>query len=179
MRMSKRSANIMRAWAAMGVMFMLLQGAFCGGWLALEQTIMKTRAPGPVIGLVVVYCVLLVVVLVVSGIRIGNATLPRVYREAGKSGLPAQARVQTVEQTRWHTGRTRDFRLRVHRRRWEYVMRVTVMPSGTEPYEVEVAAYLERAPKISEIVPVKIHAEHPDVVVIDEVAFHNDGRTQI
>jgi hypothetical protein len=112
------------------------------------------------------YLVLLTGTLVLGWRWIGDAHVPREYREARERGVPGTAVVLEVEATGWQSGRTgrRSLRLPARAVRHEYVLRLRL--EGT--YEARTSAFLtaEEAPAAGATVAVLVHPQRPDVVVL-------------
>jgi hypothetical protein len=164
--MKQRGPKIARQWVLFFGWMIVLQIAFFLILLALEREIRRT--PALVIFLVVPYLIALCVLMVLFFRRLGDATSPPEYREAKANGLPATAKVLEIQQTRWYTKRRTNFRLQTTPRRWEYEMRVRVSQPGLPDYQAQLAAYLEGSdvPKKGDVIAVKVHPQHPEVVVM-------------
>ena len=90
-----------------------------------------------------------------------------------ENGRPATARLLDMQWTGW----------RVKKRgggslvsgwpggpRREYRLRLEISPLGADPYEVTTHQYLylNRLPQVGDIVPIKIHPQQPNLVILDE-----------
>ncbi len=166
MNMSQRGRQIMKEWAIVGGLLLVLHIGLFLGWWAVDPA--ESRAVGPVLVLVIVYLIGLCVTLVVSFRRISMAGLPQVYREARAQGVPASAKVLEIKRTRWRNPRTRNLRLQPRPLRFEYEMRLRVSREGASDYEAPMAEYLSGAqvPEKGDIIPVKVHPQHPDVIIM-------------
>jgi hypothetical protein len=164
--MRQRGPKIAKQWAVFFGLMIALQVAWFLILMALEQQI--RRSPSLIVVLVVPYLIALFGLLVLFFRRLGDASSPPEYREAKANGVPATAKVLEIRQTRWHTKRRRNFRLQTTPRRWEYEMRLKVSRSGMPDYEAELAAYLDGSdvPKKGAIIDIKVHPQHPEVVVM-------------
>lgn len=170
--MRQRGPNIMKQWGIFFGGMILLHVVWFIAWALLLEEI--RRSPSLVLILVVPYLIALTVLLILFFRRIGDASAPPEYHEAEANGLPATAKVLDIKQTRWHTKRRTNFRLRpsfhLHTtpRRWEYEMRVRVSRPGLPDYEAELADYLEgdEVPKKGDVIDVKVHPQRPEVVVM-------------
>lgn len=166
MNMSQRGRQIMKEWAIVGGLLLVLHvGLFLAWWIVDPA---ESRAVGPVLVLVTVYLIGLCVILVVAFRRITMAGQPQVYREARAQGVPASAKVLEIKRTRWRNPRTRNLRLQVSPLRFEYEMRLRISREGVADYEAPMAEFLSGAqvPEKGDIIPVKVHPQHPDVIIM-------------
>lgn len=164
MNMSQRGRQILKEWAVVGGLLVALH---VGYFLAI-MAVAESRAVGPVIVLTTAYLAGLCVILVVFYRRISLASRPQVYRDAHTLGIPASAKVLDIRRTRWRNPRTRNFRLQPRPIRFEYEMRLRISREGAAEYEASMAEYLsgDQIPKKGAIIAVKVHPQHPDVIVM-------------
>ncbi|GAB4549879.1 MAG: hypothetical protein OHK0023_15050 [Anaerolineae bacterium] len=170
MRMSRRLPRILRTWLGLGIANVAIIAAFLVGWLIVEPTVTKSREIGPLLGLSAVFCVVYGLVMLVFIKHLNTVSSPpKVYQEASAEGLPAQAKVEEIEQTHWRLSRGDNFWFRVRPRYYEYVIRVSVQLPETPPYPAETTAFLtaSQVPKIGDVVQVKVHPQQPEIVVMD------------
>jgi hypothetical protein len=116
----------------------------------------------------IVYVVAFAVISFIFYRRLGRAHSPPEYREAREHGLPATAKVLEIKRTRWRIERNINFSLKIRPRRWEYEMRLRVTRPGEVDYEGMLAEFLdtEQVPKKGATIPVKVHPQHPEVIVM-------------
>ncbi|HEX2620956.1 MAG TPA: hypothetical protein VHL11_12435 [Phototrophicaceae bacterium] len=166
MNMSQRARQMLKQWAILFGLLIVLHLLLFGGWWILEPY--TARSTTPTIVLMIVYLVLLAVILLIFFRRLSDAASPVEYREAQEQGLPATAKVLKIERTRWRVKRTRNFRLQTRPQRREYLMRVRVTRPGEADYEASLAEFLtgDQVPKQGAVIPIKIHPQHPQVIVM-------------
>ena len=166
MNMSQRARQMLKQWGILLGLLILLHSFLFLGWVILEPV--AARSTTAIILLMIVYLVLFAIILLIFLKRLGQAASPPEYREAQEQGLPATAKVLTIERTHWRIERNRNFRLQVRPSRREYRMRVRVTREGEPDYEASLAEFLtgDQVPKKGAVIPVKVHPQRPEVIVI-------------
>ena len=95
---------------------------------------------------------------------------PPAYRQARSQGVPTTAQVLDIQATGARTRRRNTIILSKTptSTKYEYRIQVLVTPPGATPYEATLVEMLEatKIPKQHAHIPVKIHPQHPDVVVL-------------
>jgi hypothetical protein len=172
---NQRFWRIMREWGILALLMIALHAVYFVGWALLSPT--PNRPLAPVLVLTALYVIASAVIIVVFYRRVSRADTPVEEREARANGLPAMAKVLEIEPTGWRSSRIRStsfavavvfkpFRMYPRRRRYEYQMRLLVTHNGAE-YEAQLAEYLsDQIPEKGDIIPVKVHPQHPEVVVL-------------
>lgn len=166
MNMQQRGSHILREWLLFFVSLIVLHGVVFFGWLAMMT---GERFPvAPFIGLMAGYMVVFIAILLIFTRRIMAASFPRELKEAHEQGILASAKVLDIKRTRWRKPRTRNFRLQVSPRRFEYEMRIRVKPADAPEYEANLAEYLsgDDIPAKGDTIPVKIHPQRSEIVVM-------------
>lgn len=166
MNMTQRAIQMMKQWGILFGLFALLHIFIFLVWIVLEPVIMRT--PAIAIGLIVVYLVLDGIILLIFLKGLGKASSPPEYEEARQIGLPATATVLSIEQTNWKVRPSRNFRLQHRPYRREYQMQIRVTRDGQPAYETSLAEFLtgDQVPEKGSIISVKVHPQHPDVIVM-------------
>lgn len=156
----------MKQWAIFGGLMLALHLGFALAFLVIAEQ--RIRDPAVIAAAVLVYLVLFAVIGWRFFRRLNVATYPEAYVHARARGVEATAKVLQIERTRWRHKRNRNFRMQMTPARWEYVMRVRVSRPGVPEYEAALAEFLEGAdvPKQGATIPVRVHPEKPDVVVM-------------
>ena len=166
MNMRQRAPNILKEWALLFGLLILLHIALFLGWILIEP--LGTQSVGLIIVLMLLYMVGFVVILFIFYRRLGRVSSPPEFREAREHGHPATAKVLEVTRTRWRTDRYINFSLKIRPRKWEYEIRLRVSRPGEADYEGMVAEYLraDEVPKQGATIPVKVHPQRPEVIVM-------------
>lgn len=166
MNMSQRAMQMMKQWAVLFGLIALLHIVLFVAWIILEPVMM--RNPALSIGLMTVYLVVDSVILLVFVKQLNKAASPPEYAEARKLGIPATAKVLTIEQTNWRVKPTRNFRLQARPHRREYQMQIRVSRQSVADYEASLAEFLtaEQIPQQGAIIPIKVHPQRPEVIVM-------------
>lgn len=166
MNMQQRGSHVLREWLLFFISLILVHVVVFFGWLAMMTG--ERFEVTPFIWLMVGYMVVFIAILLIFTRRISRATFPRELKEAREQGIMASAQVLDIKRTRWRNPRTRNFRLQVSPQRFEYEMRVRVKPADAPEYEVNLAEYLsgDDIPKKGDTIPVKIHPQRSEVVVM-------------
>jgi hypothetical protein len=166
MNMTQRAIQMMKQWGILFGLLALLHVLLFAAWIVFEPAIMRT--PALSIGLMVAYLVLDSVALGYFVRQLGKASSPPEYEEARKNGLPAKATVLSIEQTNWKVKPNRNFRLQKSPYRREYQMHIRVSRTGQPDYETSLAEFLtsDQVPQKGAVIPIKIHPQHPNVIVM-------------
>ena len=166
MNMNQRARQIMKQWAILGVALIVLHVLFFVGYLIINPT--NRDSLTPVLILALMYIIAGGIIMWVFYKRVSEAAEPIEYREALEQGLPATAKVLSIERTRWRNKRTRNFRLQVRPQMFEYQMRVRISREGVPDYEVDLAEFLvgDDVPEKGDIIAVKVHPQQPNVIVM-------------
>ncbi len=168
MNMSQRARQIMKQWAILLGLLILLHLIVFLAWAIVEPYIM--RSPAVTILFAIVYIVLLTAILLLFSQRLERATTPLEYHEAQIDGLSASAKVLDIKQTAWRVRRTLNFQFRIRPYKREYQMRLLVKPPNKSEYEALMAVFLpgSQVPHKGDIIAVKIHPQHPQIIVMAE-----------
>jgi hypothetical protein len=97
---------------------------------------------------------------------------PPAYRQARAEGVPATATVLDIQATGARLRRRGKIILNpAARPANEYRLRVLVSGPDTAPYEATLVEMIEpaKAPRARDTIAVKVHPQHPGVVVLDKV----------
>lgn len=97
----------------------------------------------------------------------------REVRWLQEHGRPASARLLDIQWTGWRKGKRGGGSLRIGHPGGpirEYRLRLEVTPAAADPYEVTTHQYLpvNALPKVGSTVPIKIHPQHPDRLILDD-----------
>jgi hypothetical protein len=168
--MSRRARRMMKLWALLAAALVILHVLLFTAWIVIGAG--ASRALTPVVVVMVLYVALFAAIVVVFCLRVSRAADPVAYREAREHGLPATAHVLTIERTRWRVRRSRNFRLQPRPQRLEYLMRLRIRRDGVADYDADMAEYLagDDVPEKGDVIAVKVHPRHPDVVVVSREA---------
>jgi hypothetical protein len=174
---AQRTNRMMREWGILALLMIALHVLYFGGWIILDPS--PTQSLVPVLLLTAFYLIGLTALMVVFFRRFSRAHTPVEVREARASGLPATAKVLEIAPTGWTSGSTRSaslsltitfrpFAIRPRRRSREYQMRLLISRPDAPDYEAQAAEYLvtEQTPQQGDTIPVKIHPQRPEVVVL-------------
>ncbi|MBW4439071.1 MAG: hypothetical protein KME04_18175 [Pleurocapsa minor GSE-CHR-MK-17-07R] len=166
MNMSQRARQVMKQWAILMGLLILLHLLVFAAWVIAEPYIM--RSPAVVIPFTILYIVLLAAILLRFYVRLGRATSPPEYHEAQLHGLPASAKVLDITQTAWRVRSTINFQFQIRPNKREYQMRLFVTPPNKSGYEALMAVFLpgSQVPEKGDVILVKIHPQNPDVIVM-------------
>jgi hypothetical protein len=161
-----RGRRVMLEWAILGGALVLLHAALLAAWLLVDPK--PGRPQAPIFWLMGLYIVALGILLVVFFRRLGLADTPRECREARESGRLATATVLGIDKTGWHTDRSRNFKLQLRTRRYEYRIRLRLARPDGSLYEACADEYLrgDEVPKEGVEIEVRVHPTRPDVVVV-------------
>lgn len=176
MNMSQRARQMMTQWALLAAALIMLHGLLFAAWIIIGA---DARSLKPLAVVMVMYVALCAAIVVVFCRRVSRAADPLEYRHAREHGLPATAHVLTIARTRWRVRRSRNFRLQSRPQRFEYQMRLRVTRAGVADYEADMAEYLagDDVPQRGDVIAVKVHPQHPDVVVVSRDADGPAGRS--
>jgi hypothetical protein len=166
MNMSQRAREMMKYWAILGGLLILLHIFLFTGWVIIEPY--ARRSFTPTLVLMVAYLVLFAIIGWWFYKRVGEAASPLEYAEAEEHGLSATAKVLDIKRTRWRIKRSRNWRLQLRPTRFEYQMRVRVSLDGQPDYEALVADFLtgDEVPEKGDVIPIKVHPQYPEVIVM-------------
>jgi hypothetical protein len=156
-----------------------------GGYLALLflliiiQGILDATNLLPLRLSVIPFVVLHLILLVGFFIVLFRTISPSVYREAQKHGELAAAEVLAIKETGWRSPGSQRTSLTIRYSlngrplrpsQYEYELQLRVMPAHTVPYEATVTTFLPTAevPPKGATIPVKIHPQRPDILVLEE-----------
>jgi hypothetical protein len=166
MNMSQRASQMLKQWAILGGLLIVLHVFLFIGWVIIEPYVRDSSTP--ILVLTVIYLVLFAVIGWWFYKRLVEADSPIEYREAEEHGLSATAKVLDIKRTKWRIKRSRNFKLQGRPTRFEYEMRVRVSLDGQPDYEAMVADFLvgDQVPKKGDVIPIKVHPERPEVIVM-------------
>ena len=166
MNMSQRARQIRKLWAFLTVALIFLHLLLFAGWIVIGIDALYPLTS--IVTVTVMYVMLFIAIVVIFCQRLSRTADPVEYREAREYGQPAMANVLKIERTRWRVRRNRNFRLQLRPQRFEYQMRMRIAREGVAEYEADLAEYLagQDVPKRGDVIAVKVHPLHPDVVVI-------------
>ena len=173
MNMSQRARRIGKLWAFLAVALTLLHSLLFAGWILIGIDALYPLTP--IVIVAVIYVALFIAIVAIFCQHLSRAVDPVAYREAREYGLSAMANVLKIERTRWRVRRSYNFRLQLRPQRFEYQMRVRVIREGAAEYEAGLAEYLSGhdVPKRGDVIAVKVHPLHPDVVVMSRDVWSN------
>jgi len=156
---------MMKEWLLLVGLLIVLHAVLFLGWMAVMTSPRLTITP--IVLMMVGYMVLFVIIIVVFTRRLSRATSPREYQEAHDSGIVTTAKILSIKRTRWRIRRNLNFRLQTTPARYEYEMRVRIIPSHAAAYEAELSEFLGgEVPSVGDSISVKIHPQRPEVVVL-------------
>ena len=166
MNMSQRARQMLKQWAVLLGALTLLHIFLFFAWIIFE-----TYSRGsliPIVLLIIVYLIVFTAILLIFYQRVNQAAEPPEYREAHKNGLPATAKVLTIERSRWRVERSRNFRLQPRPTRHEYQMRVRVTHPNQPDYDASLAEFItgDQVPEQGSIIPIMVHPQRPDIIVM-------------
>jgi hypothetical protein len=166
MNMSQRARQMLKQWAVLFGVLILLHGLLFLGWVILEPY--SRRSLIPTVLLIIVYLIIFTAILLIFYQRVNLAASPPEYRETHENGVPATAKVLTIERTRWRVKRNRNFRLQSRPTRREYQMLVRVTRPDEPDYEASLAEFLtgDQVPEKGAVIPIKVHPQRPDIIVM-------------
>lgn len=167
---------MLKQWALLAVALIIVHVLLFAAWIIIGAD--ASRSLTPVVVVMATYVALFAAIVVVFCQRVNRAADPVEYREAHAHGLPATANVLKIERTRWRVRRSRNFRLQSRPQRFEYQMRLCVTRDGVADYEADMAEYLagDDVPERGDVIAVKVHPQHPDVVVVSRDADEHARR---
>jgi len=164
----QRARRMTQEWVLLGGLIVLLHAFLFLAWAALNPG--RSTPTAAIVALMLAYVIGLAAIIVVFFRRVQRAGSPPEFRVARERGLAATAQVLEIAPTGWHTkqGSSVSFTWRPIRR--EYQIRLNVTPPGGDAYEVNIAEYLtsDHLPAAGAVVPVRIHPQRPEIVVLDE-----------
>lgn len=164
MSTSNRTARFLVLFAAyFGLLFLLIiiQGILdAAGILSFRTTLLPF----------LLLHLILPVIFFILILRVNNPR--RDLRWLQEHGRPTTARILEIEPTGWRIRRRDTIVLsrRPSSPGREYRLRLEVMPAGAPPYEVTTHQYLSlnAIPEVGSLVPIKIHPQHPNQLILDE-----------
>jgi hypothetical protein len=162
----QRARRIMKEWAILFGLLVPLHLLLFLGWVLLDPD--RSTPIALMVGVMAAYTLTFTVIIVVFYLRLRRATWPPEFRVAREQGVPTTAHVLEIAPTGWRStqGSSTSFTWRPVK--GEYQMRLRVTGRGAGDYEVIVAEYLTAAqvPKIGATIPVKVHPQRPEIVVL-------------
>lgn len=164
----QRARRMLKAWALFAGLMVLLHALLFLAWAALNPG--RGTPTATIVALMLAYVIGLAAIIIVFSRRVQRAASPPEFRVARERGLAATGQVLEVAPTGWRAqqGSPVSFTWRPVRR--EYQFRLNVTPPGGDAYEVSIAEYLtsDRVPAAGALVPVRIHPQRPEIIVLAE-----------
>jgi hypothetical protein len=158
--------RLLKEWMIFLGWMVVLHFLLFGGWILLDPH--PPLRVAPVVALAAGYVIGFFGILALFWWRLERVRFPPEYRLAHRMGRPASATVLTIHKTRWRT-RSRAGRSFTWRSpRYQYRIDLRVKAPGGADYDTAVLEYIagDLVPELGEVVPIKVHPERPEVVVL-------------
>ncbi|MEO6061475.1 MAG: hypothetical protein ABIQ99_06015 [Thermoflexales bacterium] len=162
----QRARRMLKEWAILAGLMVLLHALLFLAWAALNPG--RSTPITVIVALMLAYVIGLAAIIIVFSRRVRRADSPPEFQVARERGVAAIAQVLEIAPTGWRSkqGSSVSFTWRPIRR--EYQIRLNVMPSGGDAYEVTIAEYLtsDHVPAAGVLIPIRIHPQRPDIIVL-------------